>query len=342
MYCPKCGEQIPEGSRFCMHCGADLSEYTVEVAPKIEVSPKISVSAKAESGMTLKWKQEPIKYAKIEGVGKLPVYEEDTLAKLEDKHFCPFCGNYASLKKLEEMEGVYEVIEKGEEKEVYAIYHLYRCLACDELLLGCIEEEIVLTEFERNFKVESEKIPAYKNAIFCEISKEDKVSLSSEASVITWEKKDGTMWYFLNKFGSYSLVAFCPICKRNRGYVTPVKAYSWGVDYDDGGIFYKTEIYYSNAVSGRWVEFPLYSLWECKFCGKFLVSHECTTEGKKTSFLDLASPMCEICDDTVGEYACSVCGKRICKDCSVKKIVKKRQFFFDKTTILCPNCAKEV
>jgi len=48
MYCPKCGKEIPEGSRFCMHCGADLSGYKVEVSPKIDVSPKISVSAKAE------------------------------------------------------------------------------------------------------------------------------------------------------------------------------------------------------------------------------------------------------------------------------------------------------
>ena len=48
MYCPKCGKENPEGARFCMHCGADLSGYKVEISPKIDVSPKISVSAKAE------------------------------------------------------------------------------------------------------------------------------------------------------------------------------------------------------------------------------------------------------------------------------------------------------
>ena len=48
MYCPKCGKESLEGARFCMHCGADLSGYKVEISPKIEVSPKISVSAKAE------------------------------------------------------------------------------------------------------------------------------------------------------------------------------------------------------------------------------------------------------------------------------------------------------
>ena len=41
MYCPKCGKENPEGARFCMHCGADLSEYKVEISPNIVVSPKI-------------------------------------------------------------------------------------------------------------------------------------------------------------------------------------------------------------------------------------------------------------------------------------------------------------
>ncbi len=43
MYCPKCGRKNPEGARFCMHCGADLSGYKVEISPKIQVSPKIEV-----------------------------------------------------------------------------------------------------------------------------------------------------------------------------------------------------------------------------------------------------------------------------------------------------------
>jgi uncharacterized membrane protein YvbJ len=57
MYCPKCGKEISEGSRFCMHCGADLGGYKVEITPKIDVAPKISVSAKAEGGLALKWKK---------------------------------------------------------------------------------------------------------------------------------------------------------------------------------------------------------------------------------------------------------------------------------------------
>lgn len=43
MYCPKCGKENPEGVRFCMHCGTDLSEYKVEISPKIEVSPTINI-----------------------------------------------------------------------------------------------------------------------------------------------------------------------------------------------------------------------------------------------------------------------------------------------------------
>ena len=50
MYCQKCGKKNPEGAKFCMHCGDNLSGYKVEISPKIEVSPKIeikpSVSAK--------------------------------------------------------------------------------------------------------------------------------------------------------------------------------------------------------------------------------------------------------------------------------------------------------
>ena len=36
-------KENPEGARFCMHCGADLSGYMVEISSKIEVSPKIEV-----------------------------------------------------------------------------------------------------------------------------------------------------------------------------------------------------------------------------------------------------------------------------------------------------------
>lgn len=44
MYCPKCGKENQEDARFCMHCGADLSGYKVEISPKIDVSPIINIS----------------------------------------------------------------------------------------------------------------------------------------------------------------------------------------------------------------------------------------------------------------------------------------------------------
>ncbi|MXR50201.1 zinc-ribbon domain-containing protein [Halovenus sp. WSH3] len=28
MYCPACGEEIPDGSNFCAECGTDIQEYT--------------------------------------------------------------------------------------------------------------------------------------------------------------------------------------------------------------------------------------------------------------------------------------------------------------------------
>lgn len=54
MYCPKCGKENSEDAKFCMHCGADLSEYKVEISPKIEVSPKIDVSLDIEKLRDLK------------------------------------------------------------------------------------------------------------------------------------------------------------------------------------------------------------------------------------------------------------------------------------------------
>ena len=53
MYCQKCGKENPEDERFCMHCGADLSGYKVEISPKIDVSPKISISTMDKEQISL-------------------------------------------------------------------------------------------------------------------------------------------------------------------------------------------------------------------------------------------------------------------------------------------------
>jgi hypothetical protein len=122
MYCPKCGKENPEGTRFCMHCGADLSGYKVEISPKIEVSPKISVSTKAEGVSYPKWKPKVDKYVEIKGEGKLPVYKR--FAEFKGEFFCPQCGNYDCLEYNEE-EGL-EMISR----DIVHLYPMYECLAC--------------------------------------------------------------------------------------------------------------------------------------------------------------------------------------------------------------------
>jgi cell division protein FtsZ len=60
MYCPKCGKEIPEGSRFCIRCGADLRVYEADVSQKSEVSLKVDEneikgkSAEEKIGLALK------------------------------------------------------------------------------------------------------------------------------------------------------------------------------------------------------------------------------------------------------------------------------------------------
>ena len=108
MYCPKCGKENPEDAKFCMHCGADLSGY------KVEILPKISVTAKAEGGVALKWKQKPYKHVEIKGYGKLPVYRK--FVYLEEKPFCPLCGNYGCVECMLEIK----------------VRWLHHCVACNK------------------------------------------------------------------------------------------------------------------------------------------------------------------------------------------------------------------
>ena len=129
MYCPKCGKENPDGARFCMYCGADLSEYKVEISPKIEVSPNISVSAKAEGVPYPKWKPKVERYAEIKGVGKLPVYKR--FAEYEGKFFCPQCENYDSIDKIRSVQ-----IKNVNQKEVTIdSYGLFKCIACGKRAL---------------------------------------------------------------------------------------------------------------------------------------------------------------------------------------------------------------
>ena len=158
MYCPRCGKENPKGARFCMHCGADLREYKVEISPKIEVSPKIHAEAKAEGIPYPKWRPKVEKYAEIESEGKLPVYKK--FAKFDGKPFCPQCGNYDSLiyicGKIE--------IEKG-----YAnLYNLYECLACGKKVLTIERVERIIVETPKEcYILDKEKVSIYEELPKC-------------------------------------------------------------------------------------------------------------------------------------------------------------------------------
>ena len=152
MHCPRCGKENPEDANFCMHCGADLREYKVEISPKIEVSPKVSAYAKAEAVPYPKWKPKVERYVEIKGKGKLPVYKR--FAEHEGKPFCPQCGNYDSLEYISK---VGEIIKLSDNKRMIVKHNLYRCLAsaCNKFCLR--EEEAKSFEIKEYVKIKGEK-----------------------------------------------------------------------------------------------------------------------------------------------------------------------------------------
>ena len=42
-FCPECGEENPEGSKFCRKCGITLIHETPEVEPKQTTAKKVTV-----------------------------------------------------------------------------------------------------------------------------------------------------------------------------------------------------------------------------------------------------------------------------------------------------------
>jgi hypothetical protein len=308
MYCSKCGEENIEGARFCMHCGADLSGYKVEISPKIEVSPKISVSAKAEGGVSLKWKKKPEGYVDVKEYGTLPVYRN--FVELEYKPFCPFCGDYACLEFLEYFTRGYKIFndEGSGKEEIYAEFELYHCLSCDKNLLLEKERLKDLTKFSEYLYVNGEKIPVYGDVAFRYSTRGMFVSgcyyddkSASDVSVCI------RSWY-----------AYCPICKEMCGHAITIV----------------TREKPSSFLS------PI-SLWECETCGKFLASHVWMVRSEDLlEFYSIkAHPICNVCSDATGIYTCSVCGKRMCESCAITEKVKKG-LLFKKTIKLCPNCAE--
>ena len=167
MHCPRCGKENPEDANFCMHCGADLREYKVEISPKIEVSPKIKVSPEIEVKPTIKKCEElsifsnqkthtevlaykQVRKPKVrehlvlEETGEvLPVYLE--LNDSDDpwntplryaRASCPKCGGYRVMKFLDEAKIL--TGRKRKERDLWDIvdyyefewYLLYECTTC--------------------------------------------------------------------------------------------------------------------------------------------------------------------------------------------------------------------
>ena len=166
MYCSKCGKENPVGARFCMHCGADLSGYKVEISPKVEVSPKIKVSPEIEVKPTIKKGEDlsifsnkktqaevlaykPVSKPKVrehlvlEGTEEvLPVYLELkdgddywNTRPCDARASCPECGGYRAMKLLEvakmltgRKKMLFEMLKEVDYEQKR--YWLYECTTC--------------------------------------------------------------------------------------------------------------------------------------------------------------------------------------------------------------------
>jgi len=54
MYCPACGEQVPDHSRFCLHCGEPIeADGTIQTSRDIESASPAQVTSDAEPKITL-------------------------------------------------------------------------------------------------------------------------------------------------------------------------------------------------------------------------------------------------------------------------------------------------
>lgn len=53
MFCKNCGQQVPDESKFCLHCGANLSINETDEAAKDEPKAALKNSGKAIAGFVL-------------------------------------------------------------------------------------------------------------------------------------------------------------------------------------------------------------------------------------------------------------------------------------------------
>ena len=314
MYCSKCGKENLEGARFCMHCGADLSGYKMEISPKIEVSPKISVSAKAEGVPYPKWKPKPKWKAKIKGMGSLPVYED--FPKSEHGIFCPECGNMNSLK--------YDGKCSGMKDQVIYGYERYHCQACGKQVLKIDESFNPIEPTPTDTLVVGEvRLVEWASTIKNEENYSISFAENYKLRPDTTFKLQVYPKYF---FSGYQL---CPICGEK------------GLLREDTRLvcsFHKRRYSHTGGPSHDYG--GIYKLYNCSNCQKqFLVFHkEADLPDKRLGLLWGISTksLCGFCKEAVTIHKCSKCGKIICEHCKVK--VKTGIFSRE---IRCPDCAKE-
>ena len=351
MYCPKCGKEIPEGSRFCMHCGADLSGYKVEVSPNINVSPKVSAYAKAEGVPYPKWKPKVEGYVVIKREGlRLPVYRR--FAEFDEKPFCPHCEAYDSLEKEPILKTRH--IEGGSVTIVE--YNVYRCLACGKKsLIPINREEYTIPSLGGSgycwidgigkipiFHAKPEicpkcKIPntiEYVGKAYRPLSY-DTVKSYVYAGILdlipTGEKVDYYKIYGY-EYSHYRCIScgwnFLIIESTEKKYLISVNSLS---DIRNKNEVVKDLCQYCGERPAVMKDDFEYA-YECKVCGKALCTN-CAYMSFTYYYCPFCASirMCEVCGKYVADYTCSSCGKRICKGCAQGMLSKK-----------CPICGSKL
>ena len=352
MHCPRCGKENPEGSNFCMHCGADLREYKVEISPKIEVSPKVSVYAKAEAVPYPKWKPKPERYVEIKGEGKLPVYRR--FAEFDEKPFCPHCGAYDSL----EVESILKTPHMEGRSVTIVEYNVYRCLACDKRALIFRDSKQyqlpMVTGYLYLYGVGKVPVTSDEPEICPNCKKTSTIEFKKFTYfVASRERIDESVYQYLifekpyYKYYGYRYSYYeCSSCgfgilvidSSEKEYLgrTPD---TYHTKYSDIGLSKEDIVEKLCQFCGERAavreEGSIEYSYKCERCGKILCEN--CVRIKKGFFNYYYCPscassrMCQVCGEYVANYICSSCSRRICKDCADGILSKK-----------CPYCGSKL
>ena len=86
MFCNKCGNEIPNGSKFCNNCGAPVVEPTVQAAaPEAPAAPEIPAAPTAEIETPVEAPRKPVFETFDWNVNEYP--DTNTVEKTEDIDF---------------------------------------------------------------------------------------------------------------------------------------------------------------------------------------------------------------------------------------------------------------